>query len=153
MDDYVDADGVGSGGNVGSQGFSGFQPGDATNKNRNSIAGYVNVETDITPRLKFATALRGERFSDFGSTVPGQIAASYKASNSGLLRGSTSGGFRAPSLQQVYFSSTFTDFISGVPLDELLAANGGAIANAAGIFKLKEENRRASPSAAPTSST
>ena len=48
-------------------------------------------------------------------------------------------GFRAPSLQQVYFSSTFTDFISGVPMDVVLAPNGGAVANAAGIPKLKEE--------------
>ena len=136
---YVDADGVGNGGNAGSQGFPGFQPSDATNKNRNSVAGYVDIETDLTPRLKLATALRAERFSDFGSTVTGKLAASFKATNDFLLRGSTSTGFRAPSLQQVYFSSTFTDFISGVPLDVVLAPNGGAIANAAGIPKLKQE--------------
>ncbi len=136
---YVDADGVGNGGNAGSQGFPGFQPSDATNKNRNSVAGYVDIETDITPRLKIATALRGERFSDFGSTVTGKLAASFKATDQFLVRGSTSTGFRAPSLQQVYFSSTFTDFISGVPLDVVLAPNGGAIANAAGIPKLKQE--------------
>ena len=139
---YVDADGVGNGGNAGSQGFPGFQPSDATSKNRNSIAGYVDIETDITPRLKLATALRAERFSDFGSTITGKIAASFKANDQFLLRGSTSSGFRAPSLQQVYFSSTFTDFISGVPLDVVLAPNGGAIANAAGIPKLKEEKSK-----------
>ncbi len=139
---YIDADGVGNGGNAGSQGFPGFQPSDATNKNRNSVAGYVDIETDITPRLKLATALRAERFSDFGSTVTGKIAASFKATDQFLLRGSTSTGFRAPSLQQVYFSSTFTDFISGVPLDVVLAPNGGAITNAAGIPKLKEEKSK-----------
>jgi iron complex outermembrane receptor protein len=139
---YIDADGVGFGGNAGSQGFPGFQPGDATNKNRNSLAGYIDIETDLTPRLKLATALRGERFSDFGSTVTGKIAASFKATDQFLLRGSTSTGFRAPSLQQVYFSSTFTDFISGVPLDVVLAPNGGVIANAAGIPKLKEEKSK-----------
>ena len=139
---YVDADGVGNGGNAGSQGFPGFQPSDATKRNRNSIAGYVDMETDLTPRLKLATALRAERFSDFGSTITGKIAASFKASDQFLLRGSTSSGFRAPSLQQVYFSSTFTDFISGVPLDVVLAPNGGAIANAAGIPKLKEEKSK-----------
>ena len=139
---YTDADGVGNGGNAGSQGFPGFQPSDAANKNRNSVAGYLDIETDITPRLKLATALRAERFSDFGSTVTGKLAASFRASNEFLLRGSTSSGFRAPSLQQVYFSSTFTDFISGVPLDVVLAPNGGAIANAAGIPKLKEEKSK-----------
>ena len=139
---YNDADGVGFGGNAGSQGFPGFQPGDATDRSRNSVAGYLDIETDLTPRLKLATALRGERFSDFGSTVTGKIAASFKATDQFLLRGSTSTGFRAPSLQQVYFSSTFTDFISGVPLDVVLAPNGGAIANAAGIPKLKEEKSK-----------
>ncbi len=83
--------------------------------------------------------MRGERFRDFGSTVTGKVAASFKASNDFLVRASTSTGFRAPSLQQVYFSSTFTDFISGKPLDVVLAPNGGTIANAAGIPKLKEE--------------
>ena len=136
---YVDADGIGVGGNAGSQGFPGFQPGDATNKNRNSVAAYVDIETDITRQFKVQTAIRGERFSDFGSTLTGKVAGSFKLSDQALLRGSASTGFRAPSLQQVFFSSTFTDFISGKPVDVLLAPNGGAVANAVGIPKLKQE--------------
>lgn len=139
---YVDADGVGFGGNAGSQGFPGFQPGDATNRNRESTALYADIETDLTQRLKLQTAVRAERYSDFGSTTTGKLAASFKATDALLFRGSASTGFRAPSLQQVYFSSTFTDFISGVPQDVVLAPNGGAIANAAGIPKLKEENSK-----------
>ena len=139
---YIDADGVGVGGNAGSQGFPGFQPSDATDRSRHSIAAYVDVETDITTQFKTQAALRAEKFSDFGSTVTGKLAASYKINEQILLRGSASSGFRAPSLQQVYFSSTFTDFISGVPLDVVLAPNGGAIANAAGIPKLTEEKSK-----------
>ena len=139
---YIDADGVGVGGNAGSQGFPGFQPGDATDRKRNSIAGYLDVETDITAAFKIQTALRAEKFSDFGSTVTGKLAGSYKINEQFLLRSSASTGFRAPSLQQVYFSSTFTDFISGKPQDVVLAPNGGAIANAAGIPKLKEEKSK-----------
>jgi len=139
---YVDADGVGFGGNAGSQGFPGFQPGDATNRNRESTALYADIETDLTQQLKLQTAVRAERYSDFGSTTTGKLAASFKANDALLFRGSASTGFRAPSLQQVYFSSTFTDFISGVPQDVVLAPNGGAIANAAGIPKLKEENSK-----------
>lgn len=139
---YVDADGVGFGGNAGSQGFPGFQPGDATNRNRESTALYADIETDLTQQLKVQTAVRAERYSDFGSTTTGKLAASFKATDALLFRGSASTGFRAPSLQQVYFSSTFTDFISGVPQDVVLAPNGGAIANAAGIPKLKEENSK-----------
>ncbi|MGK5078292.1 TonB-dependent receptor plug domain-containing protein [Janthinobacterium sp. HLX7-2] len=136
---YSDADGVGVGGNAGSQGFPGFQPGDAIKAKRHSIAAYGDVELEWTNRLKTQAALRYEKFSDFGSTVTGKLAASYKVATNVLLRGSASTGFRAPSLQQVYFSSTFTDFIGGVPTDVVLAPNGGAVANAAGIPKLKEE--------------
>ncbi|MFZ6846198.1 TonB-dependent receptor plug domain-containing protein [Undibacterium sp. RuTC16W] len=139
---YIDADGVGFGGNAGSQGFPGFQPGDRTDKSRNSVAAYVDIETDVSDRFKVQTAVRGERYSDFGSTLTGKLAGSYKLNNVALLRGSLSTGFRAPSLQQVYFSSTFTDFISGVPQDVVLAPNGSAAANAAGIPKLKEEKSK-----------
>jgi iron complex outermembrane receptor protein len=139
---YIDADGVGFGGNAGSQGFPGFQPGDRTDKSRNSVAAYVDIETDVTKLFKVQTAMRAERYSDFGSTLTGKLAASYKVNDIVLLRGSLSTGFRAPSLQQVYFSSTFTDFISGVPTDVVLAPNGGTIANAAGIPKLKEEKSK-----------
>ncbi len=139
---YIDADGVGIGGNAGSQGFPGFQPGDATDRSRHSVAAYVDVETDLTASLKLQTALRYENYSDFGSTTTGKVAASFRAARDLLFRGSASTGFRAPSLQQVYFSSTFTDFISGVPLDVVLAPNGGTIAQAAGIPKLKEEKSK-----------
>jgi iron complex outermembrane receptor protein len=139
---YIDADGVGSGGNAGSQGFPGFQPADVTNRNRDSTALYIDIETDVTDRFKVQTAVRAENYSDFGNTTTGKLAASFKASDQLLFRSSVSSGFRAPSLQQVYFSSTFTDFISGKAQDVVLAPNGGVIANAAGIPKLKEENSR-----------
>jgi iron complex outermembrane receptor protein len=136
---YIDADGVGEGGNAGSQGFPGFQPGDQTDADRHSSAAYIDIETDLTDRFKLQTALRHERYSDFGSTTTGKIAGAYRINPAVLLRGSASTGFRAPSLQQVHFSSTFTDFVSGQPLDVVLAPNGGPVANAAGIPQLKDE--------------
>jgi iron complex outermembrane receptor protein len=139
---WVDADGVGVGGNAGSQGFPGFQPGDAANRDRHSSAAYLDFEADLTARTKLQAAVRHERYSDFGSTTTGKLAGSFKVTKDMLLRASASTGFRAPSLQQVYFSSTFTDFISGVPMDVVLAPNGGAVANAAGIPALKEEKSK-----------
>ncbi|MFK3736389.1 TonB-dependent receptor plug domain-containing protein [Massilia sp. TN1-12] len=139
---YIDADGVGFGGNAGSQGFPGFQPGDATDRNRHSSAAYLDFEADVAPRTKLQAAVRYEHYSDFGSTTTGKLAGSYKPTDDILLRASASTGFRAPSLQQVFFSSTFTDFVSGVPLDVVLAPNGGTVANAAGIPKLKEEKSK-----------
>jgi iron complex outermembrane receptor protein len=139
---YIDADGVGIGGNAGSQGFPGFQPGDATNRDRHSTAAYIDFEADIAPRTKLQAAARHEHYSDFGSTTTGKLAAAFKATDDVLLRASASTGFRAPSLQQVYFSSTFTDFVAGVPTDVVLAPNGGKVANAAGIPKLHEEKSK-----------
>jgi iron complex outermembrane receptor protein len=139
---YIDADGVGFGGNAGSQGFPGFQPSDATNKSRNSQALYVDWEANLTPALTVDAALRAEHYSDFGSTTTAKLAGSFKASKEVLLRGAASTGFRAPSLQQLYFSSTFTDFISGKPLDVVLAPNGSKIANAAGVPSLKQEKSK-----------
>lgn len=135
---YIDADGAG-GGNAGSQGFPGFQPGDETNSSRDSYALYGDLEVTPTDLLTADFAARFEHYSDFGSTLDGKVALAFKVNDEFVLRGSLSTGFRAPSLQQRFFSSTFTDFISGEPVDVLLAPNGGAIARAAGIPDLTEE--------------
>lgn len=139
---YIDADGVGNGGNAGSQGFPGFMPGDATNQSRRSRALYLEIESTPTAALTTQAALRYERYSDFGATTTGKLAGALRLSPQTLLRGSASTGFRAPSLQQVFFSSTFTDFVAGQPMDVVLAPNGGTVANAAGIPRLKEEKSR-----------
>ncbi len=139
---YIDADGLGQGGNAGSQGFPGFQPADATKRSRDSQAVYLDWEAGLTPALTLDAAIRAEHFSDFGSTTTAKLAGSYKLSKQLLLRGAASTGFRAPSLQQLYFSSTFTDFINQQPLDVVLAPNGSVITNAAGVPALKQEKSK-----------
>jgi len=139
---YIDADGPGFGGDPGSQGFPGFRPADVTDRDRHSVAAYIDVEADLSERLKVLGALRYEKFSDFGSSVTGKLAGAFKVNGELMLRGSASTGFRAPSLQQAYFSSTFTEFVSGRPVDSVIAPNGGVVANAIGIPKLKEEKSK-----------
>jgi iron complex outermembrane receptor protein len=139
---YLDYDGAGAGGNPGSQGFPGFQPGDVTDKNRDSWAGYVDVELDATDRLLIAAAARYEDYSDFGSTLNGKLALAFRATDTLLLRGSVSTGFRAPSLQQKYFSSTITDFIGGEPVDIVIAPNDSELVRLAGIPSLKQETSK-----------
>ncbi|MBU8975233.1 MULTISPECIES: TonB-dependent receptor [unclassified Lysobacter] len=136
---YLDYDGAGEGGNPGSQGFPGFQPGDVTDKERESWAGYADLEVNFTDRFMMDYAVRYEDYSDFGTTLDGKIAAGFHASDTVLLRGSVSTGFRAPSLQQKYFSSTITDFISGEPVDVVIASNDSELARLAGVPNLKEE--------------
>jgi iron complex outermembrane recepter protein len=137
-DDY---DGPG-GGNAGSQGFPGFRPQDEIDKSRHAAGAYVDVETQITNKFLLAAAARFEHYSDFGEAQIGKLASSYKLNDSLLLRGSVSGGFRAPSLQQQYFSSTITNFVQGVPLDIVIARSGSPIALAAGVASLRQEKSR-----------
>jgi len=134
-DDY---DGPG-GGNAGSQGFPGFQPVDEVDASRRSIAAYVDMEFKTSDKMLFTAAVRGEDYSDFGNTVNGKVSFGYKAIPTLNLRGSASTGFRAPSLHQRYFSSTFTDFIAGEAADVKLAPNQSTLARLVGIPDLKEE--------------
>ena len=135
---YADFDGPG-GGNAGSQGFPGFQPVDEIDASRNSKAAYVDVEVRTTPKLLLTAALRGEDYDDFGSTINGKVSFAFAATQRLNLRGSASTGFRAPSLHQRYFSSTFTDFIAGQAADVKLARNDGELARLVGIPSLREE--------------
>jgi iron complex outermembrane recepter protein len=124
----------------GSQGFPGFRPSNELNKSRTNIGGYVDTELDITKDFMISAAARYEKYSDFGSTLNGKVAARYKiVDDIFMVRASYSTGFRAPSLAQVYFNSTFTNVISGKPVDVLLAANGSDITTALGIAPLKQE--------------
>lgn len=138
---YIDADGPG-GGNPGSQGFPGFQPGDVTDRSRRSWAGYADLELSPSERWTLDFAARYEDYSDFGQTTNGKIAAAFKATDSLLLRGSVSTGFRAPSLQQTYFSSTITDFINGQPVDIVIAPNDSELVRLAGLPRLREETSK-----------
>ncbi len=123
----------------GSQGFPGYQPGDAVKANRNNIAGYVDMELDATKRFLIGAAIRAENYSDFGFTSNYKISSRYKLTDHFNLRGSFSTGFRAPSLQQINFSSTFTT-VQGQQLYEVkIAPNYSPITRAAGIPDLVQE--------------
>ena len=94
-----------------------FPPNSATDVDRHSYAGYVELDADPVEGLTVTLAGRYEHFSDFGSTVNGKFAARWEPIQGYAVRGSISNGFRAPSLQQQFFTTTSTNFINGVPVD------------------------------------
>ncbi len=123
----------------GSQGFPGYQPGDEADATRNVVGAYVDAEIDVTDKWLIGGAVRVENYSDFGVTANVKLATRYKVAQFFNLRGSVSTGFRAPSLQQLNFSSTFTT-VQGAQIFEVkIAPNENAITKAAGIEPLKQE--------------
>ena len=124
---------------VGSQGFPGIPARSTTDRTRDSYAAYFELDTD--PFEGFTTTLAGryEHFSDFGSAVNGKFAARYEPVAGYALRGSISNGFRAPSLQQQFFTTTSTNFISGVPVDISTVAVDSPVARALGARDLRPE--------------
>ncbi len=123
----------------GSQGFPGFRPSNEVNEGRTALGAFADLEWDVTQRLLVSGAFRVENYSDFGSTANGKLAARLALSENLAVRGSFSTGFRAPSLAQMYFNSTFTNFVSGQAVDVKLANNYDALTEALGIPKLKQE--------------
>ena len=101
----------------GAQVFPGFRPANEVDEDRTAVGAYIDLEANVTQQLLASIAIRGESYSDFGENLAGKLSLRYDFSDHFALRASASNGFKAPSLQQQYFSTTSTNFISGVPFD------------------------------------
>jgi iron complex outermembrane receptor protein len=123
----------------GSQGFPGYSPKNVVDKSRSNFSIYVDTEFEITKRFLVSYAIRFENYSDFGSTLNDKIATRFKLTDNINLRGSVSTGFRAPSLAQIYYNTSFTNFSSAGATEVLLSANDSPVTKAFGIESLNEE--------------
>jgi iron complex outermembrane receptor protein len=102
----LDGDFAGRAAPVGAQGFIGFRPNDEVSAHRSNVAAYVDVESKFQKKLLLNVAGRVERYSDYGSTSDGKIAARFELLRGFSMRAAVGTGFRAPSLPQSYYSST-----------------------------------------------
>ncbi|OOQ58351.1 TonB-dependent receptor [Mucilaginibacter pedocola] len=127
---------------AGSQGFPGFQPADAVNANRKVVGMYADFELDVTKKWLIDFANRYEHYSDFGSTFNTKFATRYKLTDNFNIRASAGTGFRAPSLQQINYSNTFTNVQGSVVSEVKIAPNYSPITRAAGIPNLKQEKSK-----------
>ncbi len=125
---------------AGAQVFPGFRTGNEVNENRTSVAGYTDVELNVSKAWLLSAALRFENYSDFGSTFNYKFATRIKIAEGLNFRAAIATGFRAPSLQQRYFNSTSTQFIGGVPFEVATFKNNSKAATAFGIPSLKQED-------------
>jgi iron complex outermembrane recepter protein len=124
---------------AGAQGFPGFQPTDEVNAQRVNWGTYADAELDVNKQWLFSTAVRVEKYSDFGWTANWKLAGRVKVTDKVSIRGSVSTGFRAPSLPQVYYSQTISNAINGNIFNEVYSPSTGALAKAIGLPALKQE--------------
>jgi iron complex outermembrane recepter protein len=130
---------------AGAQVFPGFRPANEVDESRNSKAVYVDVEGDVTTKLRVGLAGRFEDFSDFGNTTNGKLTLRYSPVAHLIFRGAVSTGFRAPSLGQSWFSAVSTNFLRDPATGQLAPFEVGtypvnsAIARALGAEDLKPE--------------
>ncbi|MGB3143925.1 MAG: TonB-dependent receptor [Maribacter sp.] len=119
--------------------FRGFAPENEANAFRSVTGLYLDVELDVTDKWFVSGALRTEQYTDFGGVFTGKFATRYSITDNFAVRGSVSNGFRAPSLQELNYSHTFTFFEGLVPFDGTLYPNSSQVAKAIGIQQLQEE--------------
>jgi len=131
---------------AGSQVFPGFQPANEVDRHRNNVGVYAGFESEIVKGLNLDVGGRYEQYSDFGNSLIGKAAARVPIVGRALaLRAAASTGFRAPSLQQLWFNNISSIFLVDPATNALVANtvltsnNASPITKAFGIPKLTEE--------------
>jgi len=127
----------------GTQGFPGWSPREAGKGSRTNAALYVDLEAQITKRFLGGAALRAENYSDFGNTLIGKLSGRVNFDEHYSLRATASTGFRAPGVQQSFYSQRSTNLnAAGVLTDTLTARHDSDVTRAFGIPPLKQETSR-----------
>ena len=110
---FIDPNLAAQGFGVGSNGFPGFQPGDAGENTVRAWGAYVDVESNVNEALLIGGALRFEDYADFGDTLDGKLTARLQVADNVALRGAVSTGFRVPTAGQANLRNVTTEFNMG----------------------------------------
>lgn len=132
---------------AGTQGFGGIGPVSAVDESRDVMSFYAELEADITDNLLVSGAARYDDYEGFGDSTNFKLAANWSMTDWASLRSAVSTGFRAPSMQQLYFNNISTQFITNPddPSGDQIAVqigtfrNDSELAKSIGIPELKEE--------------
>jgi iron complex outermembrane receptor protein len=116
----------------GAQSFPGYSSVVATNANRHSEAGYLDLATKPIDGLRVDIAGRYEDYSDFGNATVGKFTTRYDFNPMIAVRGTISTGFRAPTLAEEHYTnvnvsptSAFVQLAPDGPGTALLGLGGG----------------------------
>ena len=128
---------------VGSNGFPGYSPQFTSDVNRDSVAGYIDLELDVNDDWLVNAAARLESFSDYGEVATAKIAMRYRATDGLNLRGSAGTGFRAPTPGQISTTNVSTRINEqGLPVAEGVFPPGHPTAGLFGARPLDAEDSR-----------
>lgn len=124
--DYDTVNGSSIGGldaSSGIQVFPGYTPENAISEQRHSQAVFVSAEWNISDQWQANGALRFEHFSDVGNHWSFKLSSAYQWTPSLKIRAGINTGFRAPSLQQRFYSDISNQFVQiGDDLQQLRVA-------------------------------
>ena len=125
---------------VGAQAGPGLPAGSVADVDRTVLAAYVDVEANVSDQFSVGAAARFEDYDDFGNAVTGKLSGRFQITDTFAIRGAAGTSFRAPSLAQIGYERSTTNFGDGGMLELfrlLPVSNADAIAN--GAVPLKEE--------------
>lgn len=129
---------------AGLQGFGGIGPQSEVDETRDVFSVYADAEYEVSDNFLLDAAVRYDNYDGFGDTVNFKLAGKFDLTDAVSLRGAVSTGFRAPSMQQLYFNNVSTQFVpdlSGALIPQQVGTfrNDSILAQAIGIPALKEE--------------
>ncbi|MEH8016561.1 TonB-dependent receptor [Rheinheimera muenzenbergensis] len=113
----------------GIQGFGGFTPESEVDESRHNTAVYVELENALSDNFTWGAALRQEDYSDFGSDTSWKLSGRYQLNEQWALRATANDAFRAPSVQQLYFSNLSTLFVADPQTGVLTPTESGTFNN------------------------
>ncbi len=133
---------------IGTQGFGGIGPISDVDESRNVISVYLDAESTLSDNVQINTAGRYDDYEGFGASANFKVALNWSVTDSFSVRSAISSGFRAPSMQQLYFNNISTQFVTDPNHvnGELIAVQVGTFRNDSslaleiGIPELQEEN-------------
>ncbi len=125
----------------GSNGFNGYRADTTAGEwSRANFAWYGDVEFENPDGYwTLGTAVRVERFDDFGSTVNGKVTFRGIISDAVSVRGAVSSGFRAPTPGQQNAFNVTTAFIGGELTNQGVVPSTSAVAVARGGAQIQPE--------------
>lgn len=124
---------------AGAQGFAGFNPPTPVDESRSAVSAFVDGELTLIEGLRLSAAGRYEDYEGAGQETTTRLSLFYRPLEQLALRATASTGFRAPSLQQSFFSTVTSQSSAGVLVNVGTFAVSDPVAQALGARDLRPE--------------